>query len=836
MTKTDKQTANGGRGAGSMLRAMNRSKPLLGAIVPFVLAMAFASPARAADVTRTVPEGGGLEALVASVNPDTGEITTVNCTKAPCGTANSVTSRIATRVVPDARGIKLEVLDLAGGKRALWIHVPAKNEPTAFDLLQAGANVIFQGPTGFTKGQPGSMTGETLEMADVGGKRQLVRARISESFVLCGRGRTFLSPQVLDAGKLAFVPAAVDVITAQEAKVATPVVLSSHSGTVAAPIVPLLVAVDSTSAGSDARALLDGDDATAWTDTGTTSGKGEIVLFRSPIEVPIGRLSITITKPAAPATKGTLPPPVAPKTMFLTTGTKNFALTFPEDAMIKGGGTYDVVLPEPIKSSCLGLVLDQPYDHGQASAHVTIGEIRAYSALEIGGATLATIAPMLSAGGATSDTAVAILKRAGDRALVPLADAWPKLDEYGRELAIDAAAAAPCGASTPLLLQGLCSTPETSRKAESALARCNRSALIVNAVHEDKALACPKIAGMLALLGREAALKPLTLQLGKGDAETRTSTRQAWATAAREVPGERLAPFLKEPSLDADRRLELLRALGPRVAEIPNEATAALDEILAAGAPLARRWLAVAPLSELAKGASVKDGERFVAMLTSDPAWPVRARAAELALGVATAQAALVLAVDDPEPRVREAALRTIGAQKTSAAGMVVAKRLDGDPWTFVRLAAAQAIGAMPASPDLDATLGSALAKEKSSPVEEAILVALAAHRARGALPAIRERFDDDREDASVRAAAARTLGALCDATYVDELSEIALHAGDPMVNSEGLALTLAAIEALGAIHPKDIASRLKSLDDSSVKDAVRATVKRAIASPGTCH
>lgn len=818
-----------------MLRPMTRWRSVSAALGSFAVAMAAAAPARAADVTRSVPEGGGLDALVASVNPDSGEITTVNCTKAPCGASNSITARIATRLTPDPRGIKLEVLDLAGGKRALWVHVPAKNEPIAFDLLQAGADVIFQGQTGFTRGQPGSMTGETLEMADVGGKRQLVRARISESFVLCGRGRTFLGPQVLDPGKLAFVPAAVDVITAQEAKVATPIVLSSHSGTIAAPLAPLLVAVDSTSSGADPRALLDGDDATAWTDTGATSGRGEIVLFRSPIEVPIGRISITITKPAATATKGTLPPAVAPKTMFLTTGTKNYALTFPEDAMLKGGATYDVALPEPIKSSCIGLVLDQPYDHGQAGVHVTLGEVRAYSALELGGATLATIAPMLSAGGATSDAALAILKRAGDRALVPLGDAWPKLDEYGRELAIDAAAAAPCGASTPLLLQGLCSTPETSRKAESALARCNRSAMIVNAVHEDKALACPKIAGMLALLGREAALKPLTLQLGKGDAEARTSTRQAWATAAREVPGDRLAPFLKEPSLDADRKLELLRALGPRVVELRAEATAALDEILAPGAPLARRWLAVGPLSELAK-ANTKEVERFVAMLTTDPAWPVRARAAELALGVASAQAALVLAVDDPEPRVREAALRTLGAQKTSAAGTVIAKRLDADPWTFVRLAAAQAIGAMPASAELDARLGAALSKEKSSPVEEAILTALAAHRARGALPAVRERFDDDREDASVRAAAARTLGALCDATYVDELTEIALHASDPMVNSEGLALTLAAIDALGAIHPKDVASRLKSLDDASVKDAVRATVKRAVAGPGTCH
>ncbi|CAN5316865.1 hypothetical protein BH09MYX1_BH09MYX1_04720 [soil metagenome] len=820
MTKSGKQMA--------MLASMKRPWLAFAIAVSVVLATSAPREARAADVTRSVPDGGGLEALVVSVNPDTGEITTTNCTHAPC-TTSSVTSRIATKIDMDARALKMEVLDLPGGKRALWLHVPSKKDPIAYDLLQAGANIIFQGQTGFTRGQPGSMTGETLEMADVGGKRTLVHAQISESFVLCGRGRTFLSPEVLDAGKLAFVPAAVSVLSAQELKAATPIVLSSHSGTVTASLVSLLVSAGTTSA-ADGRALVAGDDRTSWTDSGRTAGRGEIALFRGPIEVPIGKLSITITKPPAAAAG------VAPKTMVLTTGAKNYLLTLPEDAMLKGGGTYDVTLPEPIKSSCFGVVFDQAYDHGQAGAHVTVAEIRAYSVLELGGATLATIAPMLSAGGATSDAAVAILKRAGERALVPLGDAWPKLDEYGRELAIDAAAASPCGISTPLLLQGLCSaSPEIARKSESALARCNRASMIVSSVHDDKALACPKIAGMLALLGREAALAPLTLQLGKGDAETQMATRQAWATAARDVSIDRIIPLLKEPTLDVNRWLEVLRALGPRVSEMTNEATAALDEILAAGAPLARRWLAVGPLSELAKSGSPKDGERFAQMMSKDPDWPVRARAAELAVGVTTAQAALLLAIDDPQPRVREAALRTIATQKTLAASAAVQKRLESDPWTFVRLGAAQALGAMPAAPTLDTTLATALAKEKSSAVEEAILDAIGGHRAKSALPAVRDRFDDEREDAIVRAAAARTLGALCDLTYVDQLTEIALHASDPLVNSEGLGLTLAAIEALGAIHPKDIASRLRPLDAETVKDAVRATAKRAIAGPGTC-
>ncbi len=815
-----------------MLRPMMRGerwKLALIAVSALVAGSVVPRSAVAADVSRSLPEGGGFDALSVAVDVATGEIRTTSCTKAPC-TSTGVSATIPTRLEVDPRNLKIEALDLGPSRRALWVHVPSKKDPIAYDLVQIGARVLFQGATGFTSGQPGSMTGRTVEMVEVGGKRQLVVADISESFVLCGRGRTYLSAKALDPASLEFTPVVVDVLSSTEQKQATPLVLSAHAGAVTAPLAPLFVSAGTTSR-EDGRALVDGDDKTVWSADGT--GRGEIALFRAPIEVPISRLTLTITKPAAAPGAA---PSAAPRTLFLTTGAKNWALTLPEDALLKGGASYDVNLPEPIKSSCVGLVFDQAYDRGQPKARLALGEVRAYSALEVGGATLETLAPMLSAGGATSDTALAILKRAGEKALVPLGDAWAKLDEFGRELAIDAAAAAPCGTSTPLLLQGLCSTPETARKAESALARCNRASMIVNSVHSDKALACPKIANMLALLGREAALVPLTAQLGKGDLETRNATRQAWAMAAREVPGERLAPLLDQPSLDADRRLEILRALGPRVVELSAEASAALDGIVTTDAPFARRWLAVGPVAELARGGSAKDQSRFVMLLSKDRDWPVRARAAELAQGIASAQAALVLALDDSEPRVREAALHTIAVQKTASASPIAAKRLDSDPWTFVRLAAAQALGAMPAGRDVDESLGTALKKEKSSPVEEAILDALAAHKARGALESVRERFDDDREDASVRTAAARTLGALCDAEWVSALTKVALHADDPLINSEGLALTLASIEALGAIHPKDVASRLKPLDADGVKDAVRATVRRAIANPGTCR
>jgi len=67
------------------------------------------------------------------------------------------------------------------------------------------------------------------------------------------------------------------------------------------------------------------------------------------------------------------------------------------------------------------------------------------------------------------------------------------------------------------------------------------------------------------------------------------------------------------------------------------------------------------------------------------------------------------------------------------------------------------------------------------------------------------------------------------------ELVEVALHADDPLISSEGLGLTLAAIEALGAIHPKDLGSKLSSLLAADVKEGVRNATRRAVGGSGTC-
>jgi HEAT repeat protein len=184
---------------------------------------------------------------------------------------------------------------------------------------------------------------------------------------------------------------------------------------------------------------------------------------------------------------------------------------------------------------------------------------------------------------------------------------------------------------------------------------------------------------------------------------------------------------------------------------------------------------------------------------------------------------------------VRQAAIDTIAALRVSPAAVLVEKHLESDPWTFVRVAAARALGTMPAARDLDKSLASALGTDTSAQVRSAILGALAAHQARAYADAVRSRLDDAQEVADVRVAAARALGAMCDSSQLERLTEIARSAADPMAGGDELALGLAATSALGDIHPADLAIRLAKLRDKSVRDAVRAAAEHALAAPARC-
>jgi HEAT repeat protein len=188
----------------------------------------------------------------------------------------------------------------------------------------------------------------------------------------------------------------------------------------------------------------------------------------------------------------------------------------------------------------------------------------------------------------------------------------------------------------------------------------------------------------------------------------------------------------------------------------------------------------------------------------------------------------------DPEPRVREAALKALAASNLPAAVPAVAQALASDEWTFVRTAAAEALGGLPSDPAATRALVTALA-DKSPKVRFSVLLALGKQRATGEADHVRERLDDTREDTEVRALAAKTLGTMCVQSAADRLTKLALLARAPVDEADDR-IGIAAIDALGALHPADLEARLAPLRVKDARMPVRRAADRALSEPSACR
>jgi hypothetical protein len=91
-------------------------------------------------------------------------------------------------------------------------------------------------------------------------------------------------------------------------------------------------------------------------------------------------------------------------------------------------------------------------------------------------------------------------------------------------------------------------------------------------------------------------------------------------------------------------------------------------------------------------------------------------------------------------------------------------------------------------------------------------------------------------EEPNARAAVARALGAMCAEPELDALTEFAKAAGAKAAFASDVILGIAAIEALGRIHPPDLRLRLASLQTQAAKGALHIAVQDALLpSAGHC-
>jgi HEAT repeat protein len=792
--------------------------------------LVFATPAfaeKAAVPTGALPASEGLQALDVTVDAAARLVRFVS------GKAHGELAIALDAADVDSAHVEVEPVAVGEGKRVLHVRVPSKRAGVAWEAVLAGRDdaTLWSGVTGLASGEEGERAGEAIELPGPGGGFVVV-GDVREDLRICGQAQTLLTPRVLDPKSMTFRGATMQRLSADDRDDAEPIVASARGGARDLPLAHLLLATGASTAIGAPAAMTDGDLATAWSEGRPGDGHGEFVTMRAPADVPIARLAIT-PAPTTPAAHG-----AAPRTFYLVTDTRTIAVVLPEDAWMHPGASYDIPLVEPIRASCLSLVLDKAYVRpGEAHPEVTIAELTAYSELDHPGATLREVATALGGGGARGEAAKGVLERAGDDGLVAASAAYASLDPAGRALAVDAAiGAGTCEASAPLLIAAAGDRdPEVARKGREKLERCAKRATraLVSAVRGTDMAARATAARLLATVAPSEAIDPLVEVLGQGEPGTRAAVRTALAKSAASASSARVAALIGDDKRPADARVELLRALASRLAEAPALASSAIDALLA-GATFTRRYLLVEPTAALAAGGNAAAEARLAAMIVEDPDAPVRAHAAESAMGSSGESAALEHAVDDSSPRVREAALRAFTASK-SAPVEVIAHRLASDEWTFVRAAAAGALASFAPVEKVDDALQKAL-QDRAPTVRAQVILALAAHGARRAASLIRARLDDPDETLETRIAAIRALSTLCDVGSADLLTSIARRGALPLATEDDLLLSLEATNALGAVHPHDLASRLAPLAASGTSAEARAAASRALASPATCR
>jgi HEAT repeat protein len=677
-----------------------------------------------------------------------------------------------------------------------------------------------------------------------GGGRVLVGERRAD-VTLCGRP-TLVGAREIDPATLTLARASSVQNLSPAERAAAPKIKASRDQHAGARSEARLLRATAASSAVEKRLaeITDGDPATAWSENKPGDGRGEFVSMSSADEVPIRGIELVV-RPTEDVPEG-----AAPKRFYLATPDQVFEVTMPEDAWRQAAGTrYAIALPAEVRASCLAVVLDEAYATKPA-ARVTIAEIEARTAFD--GLSPESLAAALGAGGDRGKGAAALLARAGEAGTKATIAAYEKLDEAGRQLAAGVIDAAPCKAQAPFFAARFAALsgepgkrapapgeadPELNH-ARDRLRRCGRSAALALAkvVVEGAPRARLAAADELAALAPDVAVPAILDAMAGADEAARRDLRAALARAAKSTRAlAALADEVTEAKLGKRGEtlaVDFFRAAAPSLGKVDG-AAAAFAALAAKSTSFRARYLLQAPAAELSRAGDPLAQAYLRDALLKDQDAHVRARAAEVAAGVSVLASDLVAATGDPDPRVREAAVNAFVSAPLPATATALATRLASDEWTFVRAAAARALGALPAEARVDQALAAALG-DRASEVRARALDGLAAHRAAAHLDAIRERQDDDAEDADVRARAILALGALCDARSVNAWTKLALAARQPM-DERDRRLGTAAIAALGDAHPADLAERLAPLLARDAPGPLREMAKAALGAASSC-
>lgn len=762
-----------------------------------------------------------------------------------------------------ARGVKVEAKELAGGRHLARVTFGKEGEATWVALIAAplagkgdAPITLWSGFTGAATGTEGEGKTSAIVEEPLAKGTRIVVGELREDVTICGRPALVAAREVDPETMTLKRGASVLSLSATERAAATKITAQLVASPKPRPVVPLFAARTASSAvGKAIGTLTDGDPDTTWSEAKPGSGRGELVTFSASSDVPVSAIELVVRPKSTEVPEG-----AAPKRFWLATPDKLFEVTMPEDAWRKAGAQYEVKLPAEIAASCFSIVLDEAFAPAtNEKARVTIAEVTARTAFDE--STPEALVGALAGGGARSKAAAAMLERAGEAAIPAIVGGYEKLDDAGRQLADGVIDAAPCVDQAPfyarifgerLAVRSGKSKAEARAAgedralahAEDRLRRCGRASApaLAELVAKHDGIVKVRAAAELALVAPSEAVPVLVDALATPNDAERYEIRLSLAHAAKSDRALAALGIELEPARFSGRteavRVDVLRALGPRIGDVPGAAEA-FASLAVPDAPFRLRYLLQGPAAELARAGDAKAEAYLLASLRKDADAHVRLRAAEVAARAPKIQAALIEAADDPEVRVRLAAVQSLGAIGRDAGSpspslvAVLARRLAKDPFTFVRTHAARALGEMPGTKESDVALVAALA-DVSSEVRARALDGLGAHRATQHLRPIREIAQDDEADPEVRARAILALAAMCDTSLVDAWTKLAQRVAYAVDDSERT-VGAAAIAALGDVKPKDLAKRLAVLLDERAPRSYREMARAALEAEPKC-
>jgi len=739
-------------------------------------------------------------------------------------------------------------LKLAPTRRALsvwvtvgertWRAVVGAPVTSGKDTASAQPVVAFAGYTGFVINDEGERVGRDVHLfPKERGLTDVVVGDLSADVQLCGRS-TLLSPKVLYASEMRLRGIKFQRLAQAERDGAT------HLAAVVNPAPVrhhVLRARGASSAVGSPAALTDGDRKTSWAEKRGGDGSGEFAVLAAPPSVPISGLNFQL-RPSVSDGHLLAEGAVAPSALWLALDQGLFHVTLPEGAWSAEHegepATFSVVFPSPVKTSCIGVVVDGaqvPKEQASSDLDVTIAEISAHATVTA--EEIAAAATALGGADATATAARDLLVAFGTEGQRAVAEQFGKLKEVGRLRALSILDDAPCELAAPAYARSLDGTgSELHEHGARGLQRCGQTAqpAVLRLFRRAKGERLSALGSVLLEQDAVVLFDVAVARLNQAPAGLRKRLRDLIGAALKQPAAlQRTKEVLANSKLGEIAALDVLRAAGSEIAQLqPAAGTVALG--LLSGKPTLRtRYLVLEPLAQLA--ATDKDAEAaLVRLLTGDESRFVRARAAQLAPRRGKVTAALVRAADDDAVRVREAAIDRLADYRVVSGTDVFIRRVEGDPWPLVRAASVRALRELPPSERVSRVLADTAELDLSAEVRRPAVLALGTLDAQQHLEVVRAVYEDD-EDPYVAAAAAAALGQLCDRGSLEVLTASARKLAVLGNSERDTILARASLSALGRLNPPDLEQRLAVFYGPDVNVLARGAADQAKHHPEPC-